>query len=334
MALPALAKTWQLNINNVVVPDANLAWHQKLMLALKNAMIGFASNPWTVVGSSDGTNFDVIPATSNDYWTVYTDLNWFLNTPHSWIVLENVDGLQICIDLNYAGTVYPEQAYFLMSSGGLFTGGDASNRPIATDEISINLTPVGTATIYFGQETLTPAFDHVWHMWHSEDGTVTRLIGYYQDIPHTIWRFEKFQNPRTGHAVPYGCGIFSGGKSSDQLNVTDQEDQDIMRSDHGGLEMQIYCMGVGRTALNLMERAEAAVVEEISGEAFFAEIGYDCPTTGGRGPKGKAFDMWWGQHQVAFDGDTYPNSPTAREFVQMGCFVLPWTGDATVPLTR
>ncbi len=328
MSLPALTKSWQFNVNNVVLPDSNWPWHQKLLLSLKNALIGFPLNPWVVVGSCDSLSFAM---DGTDYWSDYPDLIWDWSAdPHAWIVLENVAGVQLCLDLNYRRDYDPHQLKGYMSSGGLFTGGSTTVRPTATDEHNIM---TGASNAWFGAETTNPLLDYVWHMWHSEDGAVTRLIGFYQNNPHTIWRFEKFQDARAGHAVPYGFGIYSGTRVTNMVDIADQEDADQMRSDHGGVDLAIYCIGLGRSGKNMMELGDASVLEEIDGDAEFAEVGYLCDTIGGRGPKGKAYDMWWGQYQVVWAGDTYPDNASARDFVQFGCFIFPWTGDATVPLT-
>ncbi len=331
MALPTLEKTWQFNVNNVATAiGSNYEWHRRLMWNLKEALIGFGSNPWVVAGCGDTTGGSGMGV--GDLWLSWLNLVWLQSGLHSWIVLENVAGLQVCIDLKI-GLAACEGAYFYMSAGGLFLGGDASNRPTATDEINCNVSDGGT--YWFGDERDSPPpHDHVWHMWHSEDGEVTRLVGYYQDHPHTIWRFEKFQDPRAGHAIPYGFGIRSGSQLGNQLSVGDQEDNDQMRSDYGGLDMAINPGGAQRTGYNIMERAEMSVPEEIDGEYAFTEIAYLCGTTGGRGPKGKAYDTWWGQYQLVGEGDTYPDDPNARQFVQMGALIFTWTGDATVPLTR
>jgi hypothetical protein len=327
MALPSPVKTWQYDVNNIATSEANLPWHQKILLAIKNAMIGFGSNAWSVAGSSDSSSFDMV---GTDYWSAYTDLVWdAAGNPHSWIVLENVDSVQICFDLAYASTL-PERMNTFMSPSGAFAGGSVTARPTAGDEININVDSPFYS--WMGEETGTPN-NYVWHMWHSTDGEVTRLVAYRNNIPNTIWRFEKFQNPRSGHTVPYGCGVYSGGNTEDRLTITRQEDNGVLHSDHGGVDLAVHCTGMGRNNNNVMERAEAAVAEEIDGEWWVTDVGYESPTIGGRGPKGQAFDLWWGQYQVISDGDTYPSNPLFRQFVQMGSFVFTWIGDATIPLT-
>lgn len=330
MALPTLAKTWEIEPNVLIPADANnYTWHRVAMLTVVNTLLGFTSNPLTMVASSDAAS-DGWPGPG---WNVYTDLNWNLaGSLHSWMVLENVDGVQFCIDLANQ-TAYCEKAYFWMSASGAFTGGDKWYRPTAIDEHECGMAanPVDAWT---GYTSLGVTYDMYVHAWHSTDGEVTRLIMYYQDKPCSIWRIEKFQNPRTGHTVPYGCGVNAGIQSDDMLSVTKQEDTRQMQSDYGGLGMDIHPLGVGRTGSNLMERGEMIVAEEIDDEMAFAEIGLSSPTLGGRGPKGKCFDLWWGQYRVVLDGDTYPNSPTAKQFVQCGALIFPWTGDATIMKTH
>ena len=318
MALPTLNKTWQRNINNVHLPEAMVSWHQKLLLAIVNGMLGFSSNPWTVAGSSDSST-GAMDGPGTNRWDTY------------------VLGVQVCFNLVW--TQFPFNQIFMhmyASPGGLFLGGDESNRPTATDEYDCQLFDGGgDDEVWWCYINGVPTENHIWHMWHSEDGEVTRVIGYAGGLPHTIWRFEAFQHGLAGqNPLAFGCGFLSGPGVVDRMTVTTQEDgvrgHGIMRSRHDSYDLDIYCTGVGRTGLNLVERTSGSLVEEISGEAWFTEIGYVSPTVGGRGPKGTAYDMWWGQYQVINNGDTYPNDAADRRFVQIGSCVLPWTGDATL----
>jgi hypothetical protein len=329
MALPSLLKTWELDINQVQISEVGneLVFHQKILLAVKNLFIGFANNPWTVAGSSNSVaaGMDAV-----DRWAVFGNLVWDSGaSAHGWIVLERVDGVQICWDLNYGNTL-SEHCDVYMSAGGNYTGGSTTAKPTATDEANINL-GVDPAH-WLGNQATVPTGDHRYHVWHSTDGLVTRVVFFKAGTPHTIWRFETFQNPRSGHTIAVGCGIYSQNLAN-CLTVTLQEDNDQLVTRYGAIDGVIWVTGVGRTSLNLTEMASAAVAEEIDSELWLTEVGYISDTVGLRGPKGQAFDMWWGQYQVASSGDTFPNNAAARDFVQFGCFVFPWTGDATVPLT-
>jgi hypothetical protein len=334
MALPALAKTWEIVPNTIIPAGSNYDWHRSAMLAIVNVLTGFTNSPWVVVASSDS-------ATSGwpgPGWSVYTDLDWnTAGNAHSWILLENAAGVQLCIDLAI-GLSTCEKAYFWMSVAGFGVGaggtdGSTTARPTATDEHEVG-TVASPADAWCAYWTGDITFDTIMHAWHSTDGEVTRLVFYYQDVPCTIWRFEKIQNPRSGHATPYGFGVKSSYSANSVVSATYQEDNWQMMSDHGGLGVEIHPLGTGRTAQNLMEKDEMIVAEEIDGDMAFSEVGLSSPTVGARGPKGKCFDLWWGQYRIVADGDTYPNSPTAKEFVQVGALIFPWTGDATVMLTH
>jgi hypothetical protein len=227
MALPVLAKTWEFNVNNTIVATSRYNFYRTVLLFIKNTFIGFTNNPWTVVGSSDGISADDIPNTSNDYWNVISDLDWnTAGNAHSWIVLERVDGAQICLDCNDT-TSYPYRIDAYFSPAGTFTGGTTTNRPTYTDAVYMSLSE-GNAKYFAGYDAADPILvDMKLHFWHSTDGLITRMVAFSNNVPHTIWRIENIQDPRTGHTpIPAAAGIFSGTSTTNQLDVTSQEDND------------------------------------------------------------------------------------------------------------
>ena len=116
MALPTLLKTWQFNVNNIIVSQDEDTSYPEALFTIKEALTGFASNPWTVVASSDGSTAD-----ETDRWIDQGDVNWGTGA-HSWIVLQNVNGQQILFDPDYSATSNPEDINIEVSMGGNFTG--------------------------------------------------------------------------------------------------------------------------------------------------------------------------------------------------------------------
>ena len=90
MASPALQKTWQggstgggTEFVNVAVPGVV---PKEVLFAIKQAKIGFNSNPWTVIGSSDGVASSM---DGTDRWIDSGDIiSWSPGNPRSWIVLQ------------------------------------------------------------------------------------------------------------------------------------------------------------------------------------------------------------------------------------------------------
>lgn len=81
MTLPVPDKTWQFNVNQVKPTSDTVTTDCKtILLSIKKALTTFASNPWTVVGSSDGSTAGMDAV---DRWPISltgTDTNATVNT--------------------------------------------------------------------------------------------------------------------------------------------------------------------------------------------------------------------------------------------------------------
>src|SRR5947209_5087453 len=86
-ALPAPSLTWQQSLNNVQLASGTaLTDHRTILLGIKNALIGFGTNPCTVKGSCHST---VAGLDAVDRWSAIANLVWAAAaSAHSWIVLE------------------------------------------------------------------------------------------------------------------------------------------------------------------------------------------------------------------------------------------------------
>ena len=104
---PTLTRTWQFNVNNVVFGTTTQpggatdgpGFRRQLLMDIKEALTGFAANPWTVTrsaGFSSGYN------ASGDAWgTNIDEIRWANSTggTRSWTVLRNTTlGLEFCFD--------------------------------------------------------------------------------------------------------------------------------------------------------------------------------------------------------------------------------------------
>jgi len=328
MPVPTLSKTYQFNVNNVVPTQAETTFYQALVHGIKTAMIGFATLPWTVVSSSDSVTAD-----ASDNWTATTNLVW--NTgAHSWIVLQQgAGGGQLCIDLGHAPSL-AERAYFRWSAGGNFTGGTTTARPTATDEIDAHNT---TGNYIAGNQSGTPN-QNVYHVMHSTDGLVDRVIICSVGLAHTTWRFEALKNPRAAHTNnPTIVGISATSSVVETVVATTRTSTatSIICTEKDGTGTRIglgaRLLG-GNSVSSLVEETTVnTVVEEWDNETWALEEHFIATTVGDRGPKGSAYDSWIGQYTINVTGDTMPSSTTVREFVAWGIWVWPWTGDSTIP---
>jgi hypothetical protein len=337
MALPTLAKTWQINANNVVLAQSEYPMNQKLMYDLMVIFTGFASNPWTVFWSSDGKG----TAGAGLQWSDYTDCVW--NTAgnnHSWIVYNHPSGAQICFDMVYA-TTNCEDCHVEVSPGGNYAAdGTATARPTASDsqQVTIRQSSGATELWWSGylQGTVATGADVRFHVWHSTDGLVTRMTLWRLGQCLAFWEFGDLAEPRAGHTNPFCWGMHCTAATLTDImsHPLYLQDWPILYTQIGAYENRsLYGWGLGNGSQLWTESTAGAVAEETDSEFNLTDVVYGCTNSSSRGPKGKAFDMWWSQYQVLAAGDNFPTSTTVREFVHLGSICLPWTGDTTVMLT-
>ena len=115
MALPAKAKTWLYDFHQIA-STSNIDWHREALFRFVDKMLTLGSNPWIVRYSGDGTTVGVAGDGVNR-WAAETDLNWSSGN-HSWMVLENVDGVQVLFDLDFSSSqAYRMNALMSQSEG-------------------------------------------------------------------------------------------------------------------------------------------------------------------------------------------------------------------------
>jgi hypothetical protein len=338
MALPTLAKTWQINANNAVLAQSEYPMNQKLMYDLMVILTGFASNPWTVFWSSDGKG----TAGVGLQWSDYTDCVWATaGNNHSWIVYNHPSGAQILFDMSYI-TTEPERCYVEVSPGGNYAAdGTATDRPTASDAAAVTIreTAGASSNYWCGWLNLTVATgaDVRYHVWHSSDGLVTRMTLWRLGLCLAFWEFGDLAEPRAGQTNPFCWGIHCTTPNTLRdifaLPSYLQDWPYAYTMIGAALNQSLYAWGLGTGSKLWTESTMAVVAEETDDEFSLTDIVYGCTNAGNRGPKGKAIDVWWSQYQALVAGDNFPASDTVREFVHCGSIALPWTGDATVMLT-
>lgn len=326
MALPTLLKTWQFDVNNAEASAAEGTFYPLLMFNLKEAMINFATLPWVVKGSSDSVAAGMDDV---DRWIDTGDIVWNSGN-HSWIVLENAGGAQICWANDFS-TNYIEDSFIFFSPSAGFTGGSISARPTATDEFDAR---TGSDISWWWSGQTGTVGDNVWHMLHSTDGKETRIIGFRANVPHTVIMIGEVQDARAAHTNPFYCGWYTMNYTTDAAAITNigATSQRYSAYHAGEFGMTLASPGLHFTGY-VGAHSSGGIAEELDSELPFFETMFWSLTVGFRGVKGKPADVWWGYHQVAVDGDTYPDNALLRDFFQVGALIFPWTGDATVPVT-
>lgn len=326
MPLPTLQKTWQFSVNQTVTPQGSLtATARRVMRTLKNLLIGFGTLPWTVRGSCDSVAAGMDQV---DRWDSDTDLVWAVSgAAHSWIVLRQTGiatNFEVCIDLNSSTA---GQGSIVVSFSAGFTGGTTTNRPTATDE-SVVVSATNLMSNLDAQYQI--------HTMQSTDGECTRI---------SIWRagtnnctfalFDKPNNPVTGWTNPsvsfwlaQTTTIAASYASLGNIATT------ALGRGRGVSNMNMACTGEGDPDGSLFIASDATIggiANQLNSEWSMFPMGVCSLTTNNVGRHGSLFDIWWKPIGIS-DADTLPNDAANRDFVALGSIILPWTGDATIPL--
>jgi len=216
MAAPTVIKTWQYSNDNLIPVDTgSAAVNAKQMFAFKNVLKNFATNPMTVIGSSDGSTSGM---DGTDRWVTFSNL-----VTNSWIVLQDAQvnpKFQICFQLTGSGfttnttsatvqVTVSRLAGFGTENGG--TNGTTTTRPTATDEDAKTGAAFTTSTTNVARR---------FYVWRSLDGQVTRAAfrnatagtweGWWEwgvpRGPRTLWTnpcYYRFSFPNAGLSVPW-----------------------------------------------------------------------------------------------------------------------------------
>lgn len=314
MALPTLAKTWQFNPNNAIAAlGSSLADNRRALRSIKNAMVGFASNPWAVRYSCDsvtaGTAGDL-----TDRWTADANLV-YAAAAHSWIVLRQTGiatNFEVCIDLGAASANGNTLTLAVSWSAG-FTGGTTTARPTATDE-----TVMISATSWTSNTTDIASR---WSVMQSSDGQCTRVFCAASGSLSTLWIFDKPANTTTGWSNPSYAFTFAGTPALSSLTGYGGR----MRSGSTTGNVAMGCETAG-AAFIPSDTVIGTVANEIDGAWAMLPIGISCNTVGIRGRHGTLVDLWFGQSPIP-TADTYPND-ASNQFVEVFPLIMPWNGGA------
>lgn len=309
MSLPTLTKTWQFDVNNAISATGSTEDNvDTLILAIKNAMIGFASSGWTVEKSSNGTT-----TASSDLWSTIADVV-HSSGAHSWIVLKQTGmcsgNFQICWDFNspttYIGT-------FVVSANAGFTGGTTSGRPTATDEQI-----VVSSNALFG---VSSDVSTRWSVMQTSDGTSTRILVAHSGAIKTTILIETPGNAVSNWTNPYavlylGYNTVTYGEIYTSYN---------WKSRIGSTSATGIILSEGTSAgPGAGDSTWGQIANELTNEWPMWPLGLAFSTAGVRGRHGSLTDLWTGSYSIAV-GDTYP-ADGSNQFVQWSYLIFPWDG--------
>jgi hypothetical protein len=327
MAMPTVEKTWQYNVNQGCGGLGSGNDPPDMLFHLKQSLIGFASSPWTVWGSSNGAgsfgNNDGI-----DRWI--TSANCLMGgASAAWIVLKQAGinaSFALCFYCN-SGVSGATTMQFVAFPTGVGTNGSASARPSAADELVLR-GPGRWGPVVGGGAC-------VLHALQSTDGECTRIVFCRTGIACTFMAYDKPKSPIASWAAPaiatlVGSDI-AGLATVTYANLNDRVDVSVLGdtfSRIGSVPTRLYfasSCGAGSSTLGEF----VTFPDDDTGEFPLSAISLASDTFGSRGTlKGQLYDLWWGSTAVP-TGECYPDDGS-RQFAQFGHLVLPW--DGSVPL--
>ena len=318
MALPTLSKTWQFNVNNQTTAQGTaLADARKTLRGIKDAMIGFATNPWTVRYSCDsvtaGTAGDGV-----DRWSADTNLVWAnAGTAHSWIVLRQT-GIGTTYELLISCENSTPSNLTLLTSISGFSGGSKTARPTATDELTV------ASSVQWINGTDS---SNRWSVMQSTDGQCTRILVGYGGNFTTLIVLDKPNNPTTGWSTPNFSALYwnGGGLNTNTTGIFSTigpNARSRIGSVNGSVSLTIE--GIGNNFST--DTTIGNIANEVDSSWDMWPLGIACITSGARGRHGSLFDLW-AVSTVRASGDMIP-ADGSNQFAVFGNFVLPWNGSA------
>jgi hypothetical protein len=368
MGVPALLRTWQFQVSQVLAPQAaTLATNQLLGFSLKQSMKGAgswtdstgaataSSGNWLVRGSSDGIgnfgNNDNV-----DRWVSSANLIWAAAASnHSWIVLEQAGipgaagNFQVCIDLSNASSV---SATVVVSPSVGFTAGTATARPTAADEQVII-----SNTSWGGVSGNAPCALHVMK---TADGASTRIIAmrtstngsgawsvlfYMFELPVNMVKnaagATAWTNPSAAVALGNSAQAPTGGL--DTVTNLSNTANTFSRTP-GGTNFASTWSAEATQQHALLSDSYGSVnggqqnVSDVNGEAPMFPIGLYSVVVNARGRNGSLADVRLGLENIstnfnAATGRSYPTAAPLKQWVQFGDFIHPWNRSVPVVLS-
>lgn len=324
MALPTLSKTWQYSVNNQTTAQGTaLADNRKTLRGIKNALIGFGTNPWTVRYSCSST---VAGSAGDgvDRWAADTDLVWNnAGSAHSWIVLRQTglgstsELLISCESSSAGGSILT-----LVVSDSAFSGGSTTARPTAANEF-----------VFLSAAQWNSAADvsNRYHVEQSTDGQCTRIQVGHGGVCTFFCIIDKANNPSTNWTTPifafatYNATTWNFSTPA-LIQTSNASALGRMRNGSTTGNVTFTVEGIGNTLPT--DTTIGNIANEIDSAWDMWPVGIACLTTGIRGRHGSLFDLWFVSTARA-SADMIPGDGS-NQFAVCMPFIIPWNG-STAP---
>jgi hypothetical protein len=308
--------TWQPIYKAVAGSTSSLkSSHVDLLSKIASGLTSFARVPWVCLGSSNAVagSLDRVNRLSDE-----SDYTWAAAaSPHSWIVLkEPRSGAQVCFDCSplYNLAQGPKIKVVVSRVGG-FTGGDASNRPTASDEIV-------TETRWLGTAESDPQFRGRLFIWRDTLGYCTRIVFLNNGVPVLFWMFDTMQSPTSTPTFVHYVSSAYTDFTTNKLTIDEFFDNKRVLSQSGSTTLTCHLstkMFNGEPILN-------SIVKNPHDNSYLIDSPsvYCVGALTNYGKIGSLYDFYFGSASIPV-GTMYPNN--SLDWVQIGQLIFPWDGE-------
>lgn len=342
---PVLQRTWQFNVNNVVTGSTTQpggatdapGFRRQLLIDIKEALKGFASNPWTVTLSN---GYNAGAGAGDNIGTDIDELRWAnsRSAQRSWFVMRNaVLGLEYCFDCyNSTNRDGAMADVFVAPVTDPFAGGSATARPTSASEQEIlNGDNTGNFGSWGSGADNATSKAYILHVMHSSDGLATRVVVCLGGQAIGWWFFEQIEDEIGSHTYPWVFRVRAEA-------LSDTADSMLYSSNCQGNRARGYDNGLGAinyylaTPCNDWQNTaignDTTLKNPYDGRFALPEVALASDSTGWIGMHGVMYDLWYGPGLggAGHTGKVYPAS--SRDFIQFGNLVLPW--DGSIPLVN
>jgi hypothetical protein len=304
MSAPSHTLTWTIRGDLYVPSETNPTIGKKAFFKMKDTLVTVFG--WTVFSSSNSSS-----AGASDLWLSFSNLVWGTGA-RSWIVFNRPNGEQVCFDLYGWSADYTWMGSMTVSPGGLFTGGTASARPTATDEIIL---------VANGENLLTTgdAAPRNWYIAQSSDGHNTRIVHMQNNGTTTAFFFERLQSPIStfvDKSLAGGLGIGSALTYSNWVHTGRLKGRLVGST---AVTASFLCPGTRSGGLG-----EHVNVRDLDGELVMLRMKAYSNTSGYKGILGTVPDLYMGS-SLQKNGDTFPDGlGNPGKWLCLDHMIFPW----------
>lgn len=346
MAYPSPERVWYKKSTSLATSGV-VSDNRRLLLAIKNGLTQASGwvdmdnqpvthpKPWTVAQSSNA-----VQVGASDYWNSESDIVWGSNL--SWTCLRHPSHYGGLGELLLGcGTSSTSNGYVRYASHGFNLNGTVSANPTqyVIPELPGDPTPYKSVLWSWLNSTQwhrygygNNPFNAAVHIWHSADGTGTRLLVMQNGAPGCFMMWDQAvdllgtadSHDRAYWPDGYVHGMWLAGNTldDDAFNAT-SDMRAIIRAiglDLGWLDANLGCCSLWHMDNSSMDRIPVA--NEMSGNWTTEPMHLYSWPGGARGLAGRLRDTWL----VAAASGGHGTLFNSGALVKVGSLLLPWDG--------